>query len=75
MTRRASASALVLAAGFAWLLAGSAGAAALQIDYLYVDASEGGGSGGHVALALGDRVLRTAGLRSNRPWSARHVLW
>ena len=57
MTRRASASALVLAAGFAWLLAGSAGAAALQIDYLYVDASEGGGSGGHVALALGDRVF------------------
>ena len=31
--------------------------AALLIDYLYIDASEGGGSGGHAAIALGDHVF------------------
>ena len=30
--------------------------AALEIDYLYIDASEGGGSGGHAAIALGNLV-------------------
>src|SRR5262249_37445215 len=50
------ASALPLAAVFALLVASPAGAAR-QIDYLYVDASEGGGSGGHVAIGFGDRVF------------------
>src|SRR5262249_9407515 len=31
--------------------------AAREIDYLYIDASEGGGSGGHAALAVGDRAF------------------
>src|SRR5215472_3177066 len=39
------------------LLAPAVAASAPSIDYLYVDASEGGGSGGHAALALGDRVF------------------
>src|SRR5215472_17500837 len=39
------------------LLAPGAVMSAPSIDYLYVDASEGGGSGGHAALALGDRVF------------------
>ena len=32
-------------------------AAARDLEYLYIDASEGGGSGGHVALALGEHVF------------------
>ncbi|HXJ83889.1 MAG TPA: hypothetical protein VMS64_35040, partial [Candidatus Methylomirabilis sp.] len=31
--------------------------AALEIEYLYIDASEGGGSGGHAAIALGNHVF------------------
>jgi hypothetical protein len=31
--------------------------AAREIAYLYIDASEGGGSGGHAALAVGDRAF------------------
>ncbi len=54
MTRLSRAAALALAA--LALAAGTPGAAA-TIDYLYVDASEGGGSGGHAALVFGDRVF------------------
>ena len=32
-------------------------AAARDLEYLYIDASEGGGSGGHAALALGEHVF------------------
>ena len=41
--------------GLLWPL--GAGAATRHLDYLYMDASEGGGSGGHAALAVGDRVF------------------
>jgi hypothetical protein len=36
---------------------GRAAAAALFVDYLYVEANEGDSSGGHVALRLGDEVF------------------
>ena len=47
---------LALAASIAG--AGAAGAAApAPVEYLYVEANEGGSSGGHVALRLGDSVF------------------
>jgi hypothetical protein len=39
------------------LFAAAPASAAPEIDYLYIDASEGGGSGGHAAIALGDRAF------------------
>jgi hypothetical protein len=48
--------ALALAAA-GLFLAGPAALAASRIDYLYIDASEGGGSGGHAAIAIGDRAF------------------
>jgi len=50
-TRRAIA-ALVLA-----LFSAPAPAPAATVDYLYVEANEGGSAGGHVALGLGDEVF------------------
>src|SRR5262245_50900250 len=41
----------------ALLILAAAPARAATIEYLYVDASEGGGSGGHAGLVLGDRVF------------------
>ena len=49
---------LALALVSAWSLLGAPPArAARAIDYLYIDASEGGGSGGHAAIAFGTRVF------------------
>ena len=49
---------LALALFAAWSLLGASPArAARAIDYLYIDASEGGGSGGHAAIAFGTRVF------------------
>jgi len=45
------------ALALAWLTLVAGAPAAAAIDYLYVDASEGGGSGGHAAIVLGDRVF------------------
>ena len=56
MRRRAATTVLLLAALVLLLRAAPAGAGR-EIEYLYMDGSEGGGSGGHAALALGDRVF------------------
>lgn len=48
MTRRAAALAALLFAALP--------ARAAPVDYLYIEANEGGSSGGHVALGLGDEV-------------------
>jgi hypothetical protein len=48
--------ALALVAALSFLAAAPA-RAARQIDYLYIDASEGGGSGGHAAIALGNHAF------------------
>lgn len=44
------------AAALAALLFAALPARAAPIDYLYIEANEGGSSGGHVALGLGDEV-------------------
>ena len=56
MRRRAAALVLLFAPLVLLLRAAPAGAGR-EIEYLYMDGSEGGGSGGHAALALGDRVF------------------
>ena len=56
MRRRAAAPVLLFAALVLLGMAAPAGAGR-EIEYLYMDGSEGGGSGGHAALALGDRVF------------------
>ena len=56
MRCRAAAPVLLFAALVLLLRAAPAGAGR-EIEYLYMDGSEGGGSGGHAALALGDRVF------------------
>jgi len=54
---RRRARAIPVLAGALALAAVAPARAAREIDYLYIDSSEGGGSGGHAALALGDRVF------------------
>ena len=56
MSRRSAAPILRVAA-LVLLLRAAPASAGREIEYLYMDGSEGGGSGGHAALALGDRVF------------------
>lgn len=49
--------AAILVAALSLLALASPVRAAREIDYLYMDGSEGGGSGGHAAIAFGDRVF------------------
>jgi hypothetical protein len=45
---------LAIVAAVGWLVAAPAVRAERSVDYVYVDANEGGSSGGHTALRLGD---------------------
>src|SRR5262245_28814607 len=48
---------LALGATLLALVPAAAGELGRRVDYLYIEANEGGSSGGHVALGLGDEVF------------------
>lgn len=48
---------LAVVIGLLVMASGSAAAAARQVEYLYINASEGSASGGHAAIRFGDQVF------------------